>query len=87
MLDIPPVPASAEQVTPPFFADEAERKLVDYGTLKRRMERRFKARVINQQLRRQSDPPIYQLRLVQKDGRVLDVTVNAYTAAVIKVEG
>lgn len=64
-----------------------DKKLMDYGQLKRRIERRFGGKVVNQQLQSKSQPPMYRLRLVKEDGRVLDILVNAYTAAVVKVEG
>ena len=79
--------ASAQTQAPKDAPGPKTKKVMEYGEVKRRVERRFRGKVVNQQLLKRNKPPAYRLRLVKADGRVIDVLVNAATAAVLRVEG
>ena len=88
-----PAHAESGMITAPQRAflllsqNQPREKLADYGRLKRMVERRFKGRVVNQELRRNATPPTYRFRLVREDGSVVDVVVNARTGEIMSVKG
>ena len=62
--------------------------LIPYGQIARQAEQRFGGRVVGQKLR-QTGPGkwIYELKLLNKNGKVMSVVMDAKTGDVIKTSG
>ena len=62
--------------------------LIPYGQISRQAEQRFGGRVVGQKLR-QTGPGkwVYELKLLNEDGKVMSVVMDAKTGNVIKTSG
>lgn len=62
--------------------------LIPYGQIARQAEQRFGGRVVGQKLR-QTGPGkwVYELKLLNEDGKVMSVVMDAKTGNVIKTSG
>ena len=61
--------------------------LVPYGEIARRAVDRFGGRVVGQKLKDENGKPVYELRLLKPDGKVLIVIMDAKTGRVIRTRG
>lgn len=84
-----PQPALAQQRD----QDEALRarkqaKLIPYGQISRRAQQQFGGRVVGQQVRQMSKNHwVYELRILQDDGKVISVVIDAHTGQVLGTRG
>lgn len=71
------------------YQERLDKDLMPYGKIKKLAEKRFNGRVVNQDLLAEprQGPPRYKLRLIRRDGSVLDVTIDARTGDVLDVKG
>ncbi len=65
-----------------------EKGILPYGEIARRVERRFKGRVVGQQLRQFSrDRWVYDLKILEDAGQVVSVLVDAQSGQVMGSRG
>ncbi len=65
-----------------------QQKIIPYGEIARRVERRFKGRVVGQELRRFSrERWVYELKILEDSGRVVSVLVDAHSGQVMGSRG
>lgn len=64
-----------------------ERDLIPYREIQRRAERRFNGRVVGQRLFEQGGRMVYELRILQPDGKVIVALYDAKTGRVIGTRG
>ncbi|MBK1639191.1 hypothetical protein CKO24_09050 [Rhodothalassium salexigens DSM 2132] len=71
------------------YRERVDKDLMAYGEIKKIAERTFDARVVNQRLEAEprDGPPRYHLRLIRRDGTVIDVILHAKTGEILTVKG
>ena len=63
-------------------------KIIPYGEIARRVESRFKGRVVGQQLRQFSrERWVYELKILEDSGQVVSVLVDAHSGQVMGSRG
>lgn len=63
-------------------------KIIPYGEIARRVESRFKGRVVGQQLRQFSrERWVYELKILEDNGQVVSVLVDAHSGQVMGSRG
>ncbi len=63
-------------------------QIIPYGEIARRVERRFKGRVVGQELRQFSrERWVYELKILGDNGQVVSVLVDAHTGQVMGSRG
>jgi uncharacterized membrane protein YkoI len=67
-----PVLAQAEKVEP-------------LGSVLKRIEQRYPGRALDAQLIEQADPPVYRVKWLGDDGKVLEVTADARSGRILSV--
>ena len=83
------LPASAQQRDQDDALRAMKRgQIIPYGQISRRAQRQFGGRVVGQQVRQMSkDRWVYELRILQDDGKVISVVMDAHTGKVLGSRG
>ena len=65
-----------------------QQKIIPYGEIARRVERRFKGRVVGQELRQYSrERWVYELKILEASGQVVSVLVDAHSGQIMGSRG
>ena len=82
VLAVPCVPAAAtpgSTVSPDVPRRETSAEELTLDQAVQRAERQYKARAVKAEERRENGRRVYHIRLLDEDGRVFDITVDAAT--------